>query len=32
LLLAMADSLSFTDFLERMKDPRAADLVRDIRA
>jgi hypothetical protein len=29
----MADpALTFTDFLERMKDPRAADLVRDIRA
>ena len=29
---AMADpALSFTDFLERLKDPRAADLVRGIR-
>ena len=29
---AMADpALSVTDFLERMKDPRAADLVRGIR-
>jgi hypothetical protein len=29
----MADpALTFTDFLERMKDPRATDLVRDIRA
>lgn len=25
-------ALSFTDFLERMKDPAAADLVRSIRA
>ena len=29
---ASAGALSFTDFLERMKDPAAADLVRSIRA
>ena len=29
---AGAGALSFTDFLERMKDPAAADLVRSIRA